>query len=79
MTINAKENIIYAKEIILGNNLNKDIVIITSDYHTYRAGISAGEAGLEYGSSPSRTSFGIFPSFYIRELYAIIAAWTLGI
>lgn len=70
-----KENIIYAKEIILENNLNKDIVIITSDYHTYRAGITANEVGLEYGSSPSRTSFWIFPSFYIRELYAILFEW----
>lgn len=74
-----KENIVYAKEIILEYNLNKDIVIVTSDYHTYRAGITAEEIGLTYGSSPSRTSLGIFPSFYIRELYAIIAAWTLGI
>lgn len=70
-----KENITFAKEIILENNLNKDIVIITSDYHTYRAGITANEVGLEYGSSPSKTSIWIFPSFYIRELYAIIAEW----
>ena len=74
-----KENIIYAKEIIEENDLNNDIVIITSDYHTYRAGITARKIGLEYGSSPSRTSIWIFPSFYIRELYAIIADWTLGI
>lgn len=70
-----KENIVYAKEIIEKNSLNKDIVIITSDYHTYRAGITAEENGLNFGSSPSKTSFWIFPSFYIRELYAILAEW----
>ncbi len=70
-----KENIAYAKEIIEKSNLNKDIVIITSDYHTYRAGITAKENGLAFGSSPSKTSVWIFPSFYIRELYAILAEW----
>lgn len=74
-----KENILYAKEIIVENNLNKNIVVITSDYHTYRAQITAKEVGLGFGSSPSRTSLWLFPTFYIRELYAIIAAWTLGI
>lgn len=70
-----KENIHYAKEIINKNDLNDTIVIITSDYHTYRAGITAEEIGLNYGSSPSNTSIWIFPSFYIRELYAILAEW----
>lgn len=70
-----KENIFFSKEIIDEKRLNDDIVIITSDYHTYRAGITAEEIGLSYGSSPSHTSFWIFPSFYIRELYAILAEW----
>jgi len=70
-----KENIIYAKEIMEDNDLNRDIVVITSDYHTYRAGMTAEENGLNYGSSPSKTSIWIFPSFYIRELYAILAEW----
>ena len=70
-----KENIIYAKEIIDEYNLNENIVVITSDYHTYRAKITAKEIGLGFGSSPSHTSIWIFPSFYIRELYAILFEW----
>lgn len=70
-----RENIVYAKEIILGNDLNKNIVVITSDYHTYRASITAKEVGLGFGSSPSETSILLLPSFYIRELYAIIFEW----
>jgi len=70
-----KENILYAKEIIAENDLNSDIVVITSDYHTYRAGITAREVELGFGSSPSHTSVWIFPSFYIRELYAILFEW----
>lgn len=70
-----KENIIYAKEIILENDLNREIAVITSDYHTYRAGITAKEVDLAFGSSPSHTSVWILPSFYIRELYAILFEW----
>ena len=70
-----RENIVYAKEIIQENALNKNIVVITSDYHTYRASMTAKEEGLGFGSSPSQTSIWIFPSFYIRELYAIIFEW----
>lgn len=70
-----KENILYANEIIEEHNLNENIVVITSDYHTYRAQITAEEMGLGFGSSPSRTSVWLFPSFYIRELYAIIFEW----
>ena len=70
-----KENILYAKEIIEAYELSRDIVVITSDYHTYRAGITAREEGLGFGSSPSHTSVWIFPSFYIRELYAILFEW----
>lgn len=70
-----KENILYAKEMIEENDLNSNIAVITSDYHTYRAEITAKEVGLGFGSSPSHTSIWIFPSFYIRELYAIIFEW----
>ena len=69
------ENIRFAKELIEQNNLNPNITIITSEYHTYRAGIIAEKYDLNYGTAPGHTAIWLFPTFYVRELYAILAEW----
>ena len=70
-----EENIAFSKEVILENGLNENIAIVTSEYHTYRAGVIAGENELEFGSAPGHTAIWLFPTFYVRELYAILAEW----
>ncbi len=72
---NTDENIRFSKELIKQNGLNENITIITSEYHTYRASIIAEKYGLDYGSAPSQTAIWLFPTFYVRELYAILAEW----
>ncbi len=72
---NTDENIRFSKEIIEQNGLNPNIAIITSEYHTYRAGIIAEKYDLNYGTAPGHTALWLFPTFYIRELYAILAEW----
>ena len=69
------ENIRFSKEIIEQNNLHEDIAIITSEYHTYRAGIIADKYELNYGAAPGKTAIWLLPTFYVRELYAILAEW----
>lgn len=66
------ENIKFSKEMIEKHGLNKNIAIITSEYHVYRAGITAEEAGFSYGAVPGKTAFWLFPTFYVRELYGIL-------
>jgi len=75
LSTNTDENIRFSKEIIEQNNLNKNIAIITSEYHTYRAGMIAEKYDLNYGTAPGQTALWLFPTFYIRELYAILAEW----
>ena len=70
-----EENIAFSKEVIQENGLNENIAIVTSEYHTYRAGVIARENGLEFGSAPGHTAIWLFPTFYVRELYAILAEW----
>ena len=70
-----EENISFSKEIIKRNGLNENIVIVTSEYHTYRAGLIAEKYDLNYGSAPGQTAIWLFPTFYVRELYAILAEW----
>lgn len=74
-SINTDENIRFSKELIEQNGLNENIAIITSEYHTYRAGMIAEKYNLSYGSAPGQTALWLFPTFYVRELYAILAEW----
>ena len=69
------ENIAFSKEVIRDNSLNERIVIVTSEYHSYRAGMIAKENGVTFGTAPGQTAIWLFPTFYVRELYAILAEW----
>lgn len=70
-----EENIAFSREVIQKNGLNENIAIVTSEYHTYRASVIAKENGLSFGSAPGHTAIWLFPTFYVRELYAILAEW----
>ncbi len=70
-----EENIAFSKEVIEENGLNQNIAIVTSEYHSYRAGIIAEKYILNYGAAPGQTAWWTLPTFYVRELYAILAEW----
>lgn len=70
-----EENIVFSKAVIKENNLNENIAIITSEYHSYRATVIAEKHGFSYGTAPGKTALWLFPTYYIRELYAILAEW----
>ena len=69
------ENIAFSQKVIQENGLNEDIAVVTSEYHSYRAGIIAEKYNLNYGTAPGQTAWWTFPTFYVRELYAILAEW----
>lgn len=70
-----EENIAFSKEVIKKNGLNENIAIITSEYHSYRAGIIAEKNEISYGTASGKTAIWLLPTFYVRELYAILAEW----
>ena len=70
-----EENIGFSKEVIKENGLNENIAIITSEYHSYRACLIAEKKGLSYGTAAGTTAIWLFPTYYIRELYGILAEW----
>ena len=70
-----EENIAFSKEVIEENGLNENIAVITSEYHSYRATVIAEKHGLSYGTAPGQTAIWLFPTYYIRELYGILAEW----
>ena len=70
-----EENIAYSKEVIKENGLNENIAIVTSEYHCYRAGIIAEKNEISYGAASGKTAIWLFPTYYVRELYGILAEW----
>ena len=70
-----KENLSFSKKIIEENGLNPTIAIATSEYHEYRAGKIAESLGIEYAAVPAKTAIWLFPTYYVRELYAILYEW----
>ena len=72
-----RENLRFSKALIEEKGLYPKIAIVTSEFHEYRAGQLAGELGMEYGAVPGHTAFWLFPTYYVRELYAILELWFL--
>ena len=70
-----EENIAFSKTVIKENGLNENITIVTSEYHSYRAGVIAEKNEISYGTNAGHTAIWLFPTFYVRELYGILAEW----
>lgn len=70
-----KENMKFSMEVIEENGLREDVAIISNEFHLYRAGMVAKECGMNYGTKPAATDIGLLPTYYVRELYAILAEW----
>jgi uncharacterized SAM-binding protein YcdF (DUF218 family) len=58
------ENIRFSKRIIENNGLNPQLAIVTSEYHTSRAGILAEKYEMEYGAVPGKTAAWLFPTYF---------------
>lgn len=74
---NTRENLSFSKMVIMDNDLNEHMAIVSNDFHVYRAGRIAKRLGIEANLVPAKSIFALLPAFYIRELYAIFADWFL--
>jgi uncharacterized SAM-binding protein YcdF (DUF218 family) len=70
-----EENMKFSLEVIKENALNESVVIISNEFHLYRAGQLAKDCDLSYGTAPAHTAGWLLPTYYVRELYAILAEW----
>ncbi|MBO5031106.1 MAG: YdcF family protein [Lachnospiraceae bacterium] len=70
-----RENLKFSYDIIQINGFNENIAIVTNEFHEYRAGMIAGELGLSYGAVCGKTAIWLFPTYYVRELFAILFEW----
>lgn len=72
VSTNTEENLLYARQLLEQHELGNEITIITSEFHEYRANAMAEKLELVSYSTPSRTFFLYFPTYYVRELYGIL-------
>lgn len=67
------ENFKNTKEIVLkDNNENIRILIVTNDFHMFRAKLLAKRNGFTAFGLPSTTPWSILPNCYIREYFAVL-------
>lgn len=70
-----RENLAFSCQIIKEQHLNENIAIATNNFHEYRAGRIAGDIGLEYGAVSGSTALWLLPTYYARELLAVLYEW----
>lgn len=66
-----EENIAFSKRLLMQNNLGTEVAIVTDGFHQLRASLIAREQFLTPYSIPADTPWYVFPTYYIRELYAL--------
>lgn len=69
---NTSENMEFSKIIIEKYNFNTDIAIVTDGFHQLRASIISKDNGLNPYSIAAKTPWYVFPTYYIRELFALV-------
>lgn len=70
-----RENFEFSKNVIETEKLSDKVVIVTNEFHLYRAGKVADSVGLEHKSVPASTVWYLFPTYYVRELWGILYQW----
>ncbi len=69
---NTRENLEFSKAIIEERGLSAEVLIVTNEFHEYRAKLLCEKTGLGFHSKCSRSSLYTFLTFYTRELGGIV-------
>lgn len=74
---NTVENLKFSKELI--SDTDAQVVIVTNDFHTFRARCIAKKLGYQNISSCSADTFMVTTiSYYVREMFAVVKDWLVG-
>ena len=71
-SLNTYENMRKASQIINEKNLPKRVAVATSEFHQYRAALLATTFGLDPVAINASTEKYLYPTFFVRETFAII-------
>ena len=73
-----RENIKRTSEILKEKGLSDGIIIVTNEFHQYRAELYARKNGLSVGHHSSRTNPPALASYWLREWLALLSAVLVG-
>ena len=66
------ENIAFSKAVIEKKGLSKSVLVVTNEFHEYRAKLICDKNGLDFHSSCSHSSFYTFLTYHTREMAALL-------
>ena len=66
------ENMQYSKQILTEKGLGDTVVLITTDFHQFRAGLLAEKQGLQTYKVSARSGVFALPTFIVREWFTCI-------
>ena len=75
---NTSENLRFATAIMEEERLSKQTVIVTDEFHQYRAQYFARQCGMETSALCSSTPWYMFPCYWVREIGGVLKALFLG-
>lgn len=70
-----RENFIFSKEIAKKENLPEKFLVVTNDYHQFRASLYAKDYGIETEALSSATTWYMLLPLSERERYLIVTEW----
>lgn len=70
-----EENIAFSREILGNLGISDNIMIVTSEFHQYRAAIYAKKNGLQTGAHSAKTPVLNLLNYWVREWATLVAAY----
>ena len=70
-----RENLLYSKKIMEEEHLDFRVIIVTNEFHEYRASVIAEHTGITPSAVCGKTAWWLLPTYYLRELYGIVFEW----
>src|SRR5690606_36572051 len=68
-----EENLLLSRELLLGHGLDGPVVVVTNDFHAFRAASITREVGLEAQVVGAPTARYYFPAAIIREFVGVLS------
>lgn len=73
-SVNTLQNMEFSRELIEKDGEGKNVIFSTTNYHVYRSGMYANEAGLHAEGIGSKTKWYFWSNAFIREFIALLVS-----
>lgn len=70
-----RENLLFSLELLEKNEITGNIVLVTNEFHEYRAMKIAEKLGVEPSAISARTNWILLPTYFVREWFGVLYEW----